>query len=94
MIMKKKWDEKGKTMQFEVKTRDGKSTFYRKTRKEVKESEKQQCPKKICFEEFWEVWQLSHARGNVVFQNFDIMSTFHGHCYRIHIKIFSALCGW
>ena len=22
------------------------------------------------------------------------MSTFHGHCWRIHIKIFSALCGW
>ena len=35
MIMKKKWDEKGKKMQFEVKTRDGKSTFYRKTRKKV-----------------------------------------------------------
>ena len=73
MIMKKKWDEKGKTMQFEVKTRDGKSTFYRKTRKEVKESEKQQCPKKIRFEEFWEVWQLSHARGNIAYQNIAVL---------------------
>ena len=65
-----------------------------KTRKKVKESEKQHCQKKIGFQKFWEVWRLSHARGNVVFQIFDIMSTFHGHCWRIHIKIFSALRGW
>ena len=68
MIMKKKWDEKGKTMQFEVKTRDGKP-HYINNKKKVKESEKQHCPKKIRFEEFWEFWQLSHARGNIAYQN-------------------------
>ena len=33
MIMKKKWDEKGKTMQFEVKTRDGKPHYIKNKKK-------------------------------------------------------------
>ena len=33
MIMKKKWDEKGKTMQFEVKTRGRKKHILSKNKK-------------------------------------------------------------
>ena len=63
MIIKKKWDEKGKTMQFEVKTRDGKPHYI----KNKKKSERVREAKKIRFEEFCEVWQLAHARGNIAF---------------------------
>ena len=64
MIVKKKWDEKGKNNAIWSENYGRKKHIISETKK--RESKKQQFPKKIRFDEFWEEWRLSHSRGKLV----------------------------